>query len=155
MILRIFRQALLLGYIFLTICALSYTLGRKQVPGVKWPFVTHFYAMMAPFQNYTTSNAELVAEGYRNRTWERIDLTNYLPHSRGEIAIRTRMSSFNDKKSIYTAMAEKLQTMEAANGRVYSSIRIVWEKWPKSQYGFYEGHTPDDTTRSNVTQFNL
>jgi len=122
---------------------------------VQWPFVTHFYAMMAPFQSYTTTNAELVAEGLRSGRWERIDLTQYLPHSRGEIAIRTRMSSFNDKSPVYLEMAKKLQSMESANGRTYSSVRLVWEKWPKSQYGFYDGHTDTDTTRSSVVQFNL
>jgi len=110
---------------------------------------------MAPFQSYTTTNAELVAEGLRSGRWERIDLTQYLPHSRGEIAIRTRMSSFNDKSPVYLEMAKKLQSMESANGRTYSSVRLVWEKWPKSQYGFYDGHTDTDTTRSSVVQFNL
>jgi hypothetical protein len=151
MILRIFRQALLLGYIFLTICALCYTLGRKQIPGVKWPFVTHFYAMMAPFQNYTTQNAELVVEGYSGNTWQKIDLTQYLPHGRGEIAIRTRMSSFGDKKSVYKQMAHELYDLEKGQGRTYSHIRIVWEKWPKSQYGFYGNHNDEDVTRNTVT----
>ncbi len=153
MIVRIFRQALLLAYIFLTFCALCYTLFRAQIPGVQWPFVTHFYAMMAPFQNYTTHNVELVAEGY-NGTWERIDLTQYMPHSRGEIAIRSRMSSFNDKTAIYTTMAQKLLEKEMERGRTYSTVRILWEKWPKSQYGFYDGHTEEDTQRTMVTQYN-
>jgi len=152
MLLRILRQLLLLSYIFVTFCALYYTLARKQIPHVDWPIITHFYAMMAPFQNYTTENAELVAEGMvSDGTWHRIDLTQYFPHSRGEIAIRTRLSGFTDTQSRYRTMAKRLQELETVKGRQYSSVRLIWEKWPKSQYGFYAGHTQGKVIRNSIT----
>lgn len=151
MLLRVLRQALLLSYIFVTLCALCYTLTRKQIPHVDWPIVTHFYAMMAPFQNYITENVELVAEGESlDGTWKKIDLTQYFPHSRGEIAIRTRLSSFPNKQSRYLTMAKRVQELESAKGRTYRSVRLVWEKWPKSQYGFYAGRITERIIRNSI-----
>lgn len=153
MLKRVLTQAFLLTYIFLTFCALLYTLGRKQVPHVQWPFVTHFYAMMAPFQNYTTDNSELMAYGQLpNSTWEKVDLTEYFPHGRGEKAIRLRMSSFSNKKEKYLEIAQHILHDKNEEGKGYVSVRIQWEKWPKSQYDFYGNYERSQITKSVMAE---
>ena len=154
MLIRLLRQAFILVYIFLTICALVYTLSKKQVPHVKWPFVTHFYAMMAPFQNYTTDNAEMMIYGQdASGQWTKIDPTTYFPFGRGEYAIRIRMSSFGDKKSKYTEIARRILETENINGAQYTSVRMQWEKWPKSQYDFYGNYTADQVTKNVMAEY--
>ena len=148
MIARIARHLFLLVYIFLTICALLYTLGRKHVPHVPWPFVTHFYAMMAPFQHYLTYNVELTAYSkYADGTWEKINLQPYLPFGRGEAAIRMRMSSFHDKQEKYYALGHKVLLYERARGEDIVAVRVLWESWPKSQYSFYENYIEGKITK--------
>jgi len=153
-LIRIFRQAFILAYIFLTICALSYTLGRKQIPKVDWAYVTHFYAMMAPFQNYTKNNAELMIYGQdASRKWTKIDYKPYFPFSRGEYAIRIRLTSFRDKKPYYTEIARRILIAENANGKAYTSVRLQWEKWPKSQYDFYGNYTSNQVTNNVMAEY--
>lgn len=156
MLLRIVRQVFLLAYIFLTFCALTYTLTRKQIPHVPWPFVTHFYAMMAPFQNYITHNSELMIYGKNpDTTWTKIDPRSYFPFSRGEYAIRMRMSSFSNKKEKYEEIAKKILITENAYGADFTTVRLQWEKWPKSQYGFYTSYTPGNVTKSVAAEYKL
>ncbi|MBT4119969.1 MAG: hypothetical protein HOG89_00475 [Candidatus Peribacter sp.] len=154
MLIRLLRQAFILVYIFLTICALVYTLSKKQVPHVKWPFVTHFYAMMAPFQNYTTDNAEMMIYGQdASGHWTKIDYQTYFPFGRGEYAIRIRMTSFGDKKSKYTEIARRILEAENANGAQFTSVRMQWEKWPKSQYDFYGNYTAEQVTKNVMAEY--
>ena len=152
MLIRMLRQAFLLSYIFLTICSLLFTLGRKHVPGVPWPFVKHFYVMMAPFQNYTTHNAEIMAYGrVISGEWQKIDIKEYYPHSRGERAIRVRMSSFSDKLAKYEELAEYILQDQNMQGKSFGALKLQWEKWPKSQYDFYGNYTPDQTEITEIT----
>ena len=152
MLVSIIRQAFLAAYFFLTLCALCYTMGRVQLLNVPWPLYTHFYAMMAPFQNYITHNVELVAEGQTHAgTWERIDMVPYFPHSRGEYAIRSRLSSFSDKKRYYRVIAKKLIVLEAERGRPYTHVRLQWHKWKKHKDGFYGNYREDLIQKTTIT----
>lgn len=153
-IVRILRQAFILVYIFLTICALVYTMSKKQIPHIQWAYVTHFYAMMAPFQNYTTHNAEMMIYGQdRSSQWTKIDHKEYFPFGRGEYAIRIRMSSFGDKKAKYYEIAKRILEAENVHGAGYTSVRMQWEKWPKSQYDFYGNYTAEQVTKNVVTEY--
>ena len=135
-------------------CALVYTLSKKQIPRIQWPYVTHFYAMMAPFQNYTTDNAEMMIYGQdASGVWTKIDYSKYFPFGRGEYAIRIRMTSFSDKKSKYYEIARKILEAENANGARYTSVRMQWEKWPKSQYDFYGNYTADQVTKNVMAEY--
>ena len=126
------------------------------MPYVEWPFVTHFYVMMAPFQNYTTDNSELMIYGkLPSGVWEKIALNEYFPASRGEIAIRIRMSSFKDKKAKYAAIAKHILDEERRQGKEYVSVRAQWEKWPKSQYDFYGNYERDKISKSVMAEVSL
>lgn len=154
MVVRILRQAFILTYIFLTMCALVFTLSKKQVPHIKWPLVTHFYAMMAPFQNYTTDNAEMMIYGQdRNGLWNKIEYREYFPFGRGEYAIRMRMTSFGDKKAKYMEIARRILEAENAKGSGYTSVRMQWERWPKSQYDFYGNYTDKQVTKNVMAEY--
>lgn len=154
MLMRLLRQAFLLTYIFLSFCALSYTLARKQIPHVDWPMVTHFYAMMAPFQNYTTHNAQMMIYGKdAEDQWTKIAVEPYYPFWHGEYAIRIRMTSFTDKKAKYTEVSRRILEAENAKGHEYVSVRMQWEKWPKSQYAFYGNYTKDQITKNVVAEY--
>lgn len=153
MFVRIARQLFIVAYLFLTFCALLYTLARKQISWVQWPYVTHFYAMMAPFQNYTVDNVELMVYGkFANGQWEKIDITEYIPAGRGERAIRLRMSSFHDKRAKFKEMATHILRDKKKQGTNYTTVRIQWEKWPKSQYGFYGNYTAEKVTKTVMAE---
>ena len=120
---------------------------------MEWPFVTHFYAMMAPFQNYTTDNSEMMAYGkYPNGNWEKIDMTEYFPASRGEYAIRIRMSSFSDKRAKYREIARHILADKNKQGKGFVALRMQWEKWPKSQYDFYGNYERDKITKTVMAE---
>lgn len=151
---RLFRQLFLMTYLFLTIAALSYTLARKQIPHLPWPFVTHFYAMMAPFQNYVTENAELMIYGKNpDGSWTKIDYRAYFPFSRGEYAIRIRLSSFSDKKEKYMEIAKKIFITENAYGQDFTAVRLQWEKWPKSKDDFYGNYVAGQVTKNTMAEY--
>jgi hypothetical protein len=114
--------------------------------------------MMAPFQDYVENNSELIAEGQKSDgQWEKIVIAPYLPFSRGETAIRLRLSSFrgDEKQKRYTYMAQRILELESQNGRQFSAVRLLWENWPKSQYSFYENHTDDQVNRYDIATYNL
>jgi hypothetical protein len=110
---------------------------------------------MAPFQNYTTDNAELMIYGQdAQKQWTKIDHKTYFPFSRGEYAIRIRMTSFRDKRAKYHEIARRILLAENANGKHYTSVRLQWEKWPKSQYDFY-GNYSDKVTKNVMAEYFL
>lgn len=156
MIVRLLRQAFLLVYLFLTFCALVYTLSKKQIPHVAWPYVTHFYAMMAPFQTYVTYNSELMIYGKDvEGQWTKIPYTDYFPFSRGEYSIRSRMSSFSDRNAKYQEIAQKILLAENAKGNDYRTVRLQWEKWEKSPLDFYGNYVAGNVTKSTVAEYTL
>jgi len=62
----------ILAYLFLTLCAFSYTFSRRSPLPAQ--YVRYFYGMMAPYQGYTVTNFALIAEGQTSAgTIERID----------------------------------------------------------------------------------
>lgn len=153
---KVLLHIFLSAYIFLTTIAFIYTMSHKLVPGVPWPFVTHFYAMMAPFQNYTRHNAEVMAFGLtRQGAWEKISYKPYYPFERGETAIRIRMSSFADKTSKYRAFAKRIQELEALHGRVYQSVKLEWHKWEKSEFDYYGNYDPDSATKTHLARYDI
>lgn len=115
-----------------------YTMTKKYPPLIPWRLSRFSYGMMAPWQSYTITNTELVAEGRGvDGVWERIDLWPYFPYMRGERGIRETLRTFRGQRNQkYAAMADMLKEREAKNGKVYEEIRILWERWPKSVDGY-------------------
>lgn len=154
MLVRILRQAYLFWYLFFSACGLSYTLTRIVPFDLPWPLIEHHYAMMAPWQGYITHNVELVAEGLTTTDeWERIDMNQYFPHSRGERAIRDRLSSFSDKTSQYNVIAKRIWELERDAGQHWQAVQILWHKWPKSEHGFYVNHTEELLETTSVGRY--
>jgi len=112
--------------------------------------------MMAPFQSYRTNNLELMMYGQNAQgEWTKIDYQEYFPASRGEYAIRSRMSSFRNKKAKYKAMASKILKSENAKGMQYTTVRVQRETWPKSQYGFYTDYIAGKVTKEFMAEYTL
>ncbi|MCA9370659.1 MAG: hypothetical protein KC680_01715 [Candidatus Peregrinibacteria bacterium] len=154
MIIRLLRQAFLLTYIFLTFCGLMYTLFRVQLPHVPWPFVTHFYAMMAPFQNYVTDVSMVMIYGkHPDGSWEKIPYDRYFPFGLGEYSVRIRLSPIVEKREAYRKIAQHIFEHEKRSGADFTSIRLQWEMWPKSQYGLYENYTAEHVTKTFITEY--
>ncbi len=151
---RLGRHVFLLTYLVLTFCALYYTLGHQSVPRVPWPLITHFYAMMAPFQTYVTQNTELMIYGkYADGSWRKIDHETYFPFSRGEYAIRSRLSGVQDMEQKYEAIAAHILQEENRKGAGFVAVRIQWEQWPVSELSFYGHYDAEHVTKTFVTEF--
>ncbi len=138
----IFQHAVVVFYIAMTLAGLSYTLLRYSVPGVPWQIRRFSYGMMAPFQNYLTSNEELIAEGRLvGGDWQRIDIDPYFPFIRGEKAMRSYLVSFRNQgddiwPEKYRQLARSIQLLEADEGRQWESVKLGLEKWPMSTGGY-------------------
>jgi hypothetical protein len=138
-------------YLLLTACAFSFTLFRWSP--LPFPLVKFFYGMMAPYQDYSDRNADLVAEGQKaDGTWEHIDLLPYFPVSTGERTYRMYMQTARNRGSdiaeaSYERFRELLHERENARGRVYSDVRLAFEIWPASPAGFEALRLPTFTER--------
>lgn len=145
---RPLQHLVIVVYIASTLAGMSYALFRYTVPGVPRFFKQWSYGMMAPYQTYRVINEELVAEGRRGKTWERIDLGQYLPYVRGERAMRSYLVSFRAQgKDVwpekYREYAGKVQMLERLRGREWEEVRLHLEEWPMSPGGYeYLRHDP-------------
>ena len=136
-------QAILIGYIIVTISAFLYTLFRIQLPLVPWIFTRWSYMLMAPYQGYATYNEDIIAEGQLpDGTWETIDLSPYFPYTLGETNVRLRMRSFRylDNPDLFrekfTLTAQKLLALEQREKKI-TAIHLSYLRWPTPILGGY------------------
>lgn len=145
---RIALHAVILFYVAVTLDGFAYTMLRVHSSVLPWGIVRYAYAAMAPYQGFRPWNMDLVAEGLRDDSlWEAIDLLPYYPaFSRGQInvrqqllALRWRAQDTGDDALVdraFTSLAEMIREREAAQGRVYSRVRLTWVEWPVSPAGY-------------------
>lgn len=142
----------LLYFLFMTAYAFIYTMSRVQIfPFIPWVVLRYHYGMMAPYQGYSTDNADLLAEGLKEGAWQRIDLDPYYPMILGNRIMYRRLRSFSflepdvhQKK--YGELAKKLLEIENEKGERYESVRLTWQEWPMSVEGWDARRTPEETT---------
>lgn len=149
-----FRSVLLnfsiIGYLGLTICALSFTLFRSSPLPIS--VVSYFYGMIAPYQGYSEYSADLKAEGLKSDgAWEAIDLTKYFPVSMGERTYRMNMQTARNRgrsvaEAAYENLKIQLKEHEGERGHLYSDIRLTFDVWPTSPAGFAALRLPAFTT---------
>ncbi|TSC60805.1 MAG: hypothetical protein Greene041662_37 [Candidatus Peregrinibacteria bacterium Greene0416_62] len=138
-------------YLFVTANALAYTVFRKSL--LPTPIIRYFYGMMAPYQGYSTHNAELVAEGQKtDGAWEVIDLLPYFPGSIGERTFREFLLSHRAQgkeatRQGYEHLIEQIRIQEAHRGRTYSDIRLAFDTWPMAPDGYETLRLPAFTRR--------
>ena len=141
----------ILLYLICTFCAWTYTLFRWSP--VSPHIVRFFYGMMAPYQNYSLINVELIAEGQADDgIRKRIDLGPYFPESRGERAFRTflidfRVQGTENTRHAYRRLAEAIRAQEAARGRDCRTVELTFESWPVSPKGFSALRLPPFTAQ--------
>ena len=101
-------------------------------------------------QTYETANFELVAEGtLPNGSSKRIDLKPFFPSLRGEKSLHSAVAVLgNRKKYMLMRTAKSLFELENARGAGMQSVRLLWERWPKSKNGFMALHAPPDLSIS-------
>ena len=143
------RHVLVTLYLVFLTAGFLYSVFRVRVPLIPEVLFQLSYQAMAPYQNYSTQNFDLAAEGLRDDgTWEPINMDIYLPFAPGERLVRTKMSTFgmrgeDARKVAYRKWAEQIRSLEAADGRAYEHVRIWNEHWPVSPAGFaYLRHSP-------------
>lgn len=138
-----FRHTIIGAYLLVTVLAFVYTMTGWR-PGLIWPAVHFSYGMMAPYQGFETYAQELLVEGQDEAgEWQSIDMSLYWPFLRGERVVRGWLMSWQrayfqqDPLPHYRLMAEKLQRLEAEQGRTYQNLRMSWQTWPASPGGYY------------------
>jgi hypothetical protein len=142
----------------MTSYAFTFTMVRVQIPFIPWPLLRFHYGMMAPYQGYSMTNADLLAEGKRSDgSWERIDLAPYYPTIRGtQIMYRRLRSYFALGNAAHTDAYRKLALLllerEQRKGRTYEAIRLTWQQWPVSPLGFEAMRTEELTENVFITQ---
>ena len=154
---RILRQVVIAVYLLTTLLAFVYTMNRTYIPIIPKSILRWSYGAMAPFQNYSVNNSQLIAHGQLpDGTWENINLRSYYPHSRGESVTRQRLNSFMDNhEGKFTELAGQILNLENNKGSPYQAVRLTWEQWPKSHNGFEALHTDELTEHDFVAQFPL
>ena len=151
---RLFQHALILLFLLLTVAGFAYTMFRAQIPGLPWGIVRHHYNMMAPFQNYATTNRELMAFGrLPDGEWEQIDLSRYYPYSRGERRIRVALNTVPYGSEPFWNTARALYERETKQGKSYTAVRMVWETWDKSPFGYEFNRRFSSDDRSFIAQY--
>jgi hypothetical protein len=132
-------------YLVLTSAALLFTLFRLTPLGYWAMFPS--YTMMAPYQGYPRTYAELVAEGKTaSGDWEVIDLLPYFPGRPGERMVRQTMRFLPwlfDQATLRGAQrlfAERLLKSESLRGHDYAGIRLSVDSWPTSEDGWQVNH---------------
>jgi len=139
----ILQRLLLIYFLLMTTYAFAFTMTKVEwFPFIPWKVLRYHYGMMAPYQGYSTTNADLLAEGKKSDdTWEEIDLAPYYPMHRGSAIMYRRLRSFypeskelHQKK--YEELAALLKKHEGGRGRAYEAVRLTWIEWPTSIEGF-------------------
>ena len=151
------RQAIVIGYLGITLTALLYTLFRIQLPLVP-SFLMHFsYGMMAPYQGDNERNDDLYAEGeLPDGHRARIDLAPYFPYGFGERNVRMYLRSFSPDSARrhqgYVSLAEQLLVSERKLGTPYVSLKLYGETWPRSPAGFEALRVPAFVSRQFLAE---
>ncbi len=147
---RLISMGILL-YLFFTCSALSYTLFRWSP--VHPRIVRFFYGMMAPYQENSVNNIDIVAEGKTPQgTWMVIDLHPYFLKSPSERVFHALLLSFRTRgkqagQNAYDRLSAEIRRLEEERGREYSEVRLFFEEWPASPEGFSAQHIAVFTKR--------
>lgn len=147
---RLISMGILL-YLFFTCSALSYTLFRRSPLPPR--IIRFFYGMMAPYQQNSVENIDIVAEGKTaDGTWVTIHLDPYFLQSPSERVFQALLLSFRARgtqsaQSAYDRLAAAILAQEHARGRQYADIRLFFEQWPASPEGFSAQHIAAFTKR--------
>jgi hypothetical protein len=151
---RLLQHLAILTFLWFSAGGFFYTMTHRWPPFIPWRLAMMSYGMMGPWQGYTLNNSRIVARGLtKEGQWESIDLEAYFPFLRGETGIRMLLRPFrNQKRGKYRGLAQRLLELEANKGRTYSSVRLSWEKWPKSPLGFHARRTKPWLTETFLTQ---
>jgi hypothetical protein len=154
---RIFRHAILAGYLAVTGAALVFTLTGLRAD-LGWPLVHWSYGMMAPYQSDSEWNEDYRAEGLSaDGRWEEVSLDRYLPVGFGEQVTRRHLASFlaegiARQREKYTEQARILLMHERAGGKNYQALRVWFDLWPKSPAGYDFHRREPFLKRELVTQ---
>jgi len=139
---RVLTHTLIITYLFLTAYAFFFTMVRQKISIVPEGVLHFFYGMMAPYQGYTTYNFDLLAEGKNEEgQWETINLDPYYPMLLGHQVMYRRLRTFHyegeeESRHGYTKLAELLRKHEEEKGEIYTSVRLTWQTWPMSPFGW-------------------
>ena len=160
---RVALHLLVVSYLVVTLAALLFTLQRVVLP-VPQQFLLFSYSMMAPFQGYSRENDELKAEGkLSDGRWVPIDLGRYYPLHHGWESVRMRLRSFrvsddDDPRGVealrakYEELALLLLERERRHGRMWRSIRLVFEEWPLSTLSYEALRLPPFVEAERIIQ---
>ncbi len=139
---RAVRQTVVLAYLCVTALAFLYTMVRVRPPAMLWPVVRFSYGRMAPYQGDTETNEDLVLEGQLpDGRWEVIALEPYFPFGFGEANVRVYLRSFKARghdvlRAKYAELGLQILAREHEQGRTYTTLRLLWQEWPRSPAGF-------------------
>ena len=155
---KFFAHTLIASYIFITFFAALFAFTKKQVSPIPWQVLRYSYGMMEPFQGYSTTNVDLLAEGLNDKgEWKTIDLDPYYPMILGTQIMYRRLRSFSFlgeemHKQKYTELAELLLEREKRRGNQHPSIRLTWQEWPADPKGWDAKRASEDTINHFITQ---
>jgi hypothetical protein len=109
--------------------------------------------MMAPYQQNSVENIDIVAEGRTAQgTWVAINLYPYFLQSPSERVFQALLLSFRARgrqnaQSAYDRLAAAILVQEHSHGKQYTDIRLFFEQWPASPEGFSAQHIAAFTKR--------
>lgn len=154
---RIIGHTLVAAYLLITLSAFVFTLSRIEPPFGRAAMITSF-AMMAPFQGYSTEVIELSAEGRRaDGTRVDIDLSPYYPTTYGERLTRGYLNMFrvfyddNEGLIAYERISQLIREREYAKGNDFALVRTYWTVWPMSPDGLFALRKPPFVRKGMVT----
>jgi hypothetical protein len=153
---RVLQHGILWVYLLVTSGAFVLTMSKYEPPFPR-TLVHWSYGMMAPYQGDTSWNADFVYEGQLpDGTWEKINLDHYLPYEFGERNVRKFLRIYRGlgpagHRRKFREYATLLRDHEKAAGRVYGSIRVYFDTWPRSPAGYSFLYLPAFTTRELIT----
>ena len=142
---RLVLRTVAAAYLAVTAAAFVFTMTRISI--LPWPLFFYSYGMMAPYQTYTTYNADVVAEGRTSTgAWKTIDLSPYYPQIRGEANLRKFLlqsrwlrddpSYFSRLQERYTDLAWQVLLRAQGKGEDVLAVRLHWVEWPASPGGY-------------------
>lgn len=155
---KIIAHTFIACYVSVTLSAALFSFTKVNVTPIPWPVLRYSYGMMAPFQGYSTTNVDLLAEGLNDKDeWKTIDLDPYYPMILGTQIMYRRMRSFSFigedmHKQKYTELAELLLEREKHRGRTYEAIRLTWQEWPASPKAWDALRKESEITNHFITQ---
>ncbi|MBI5155993.1 hypothetical protein HZA45_01825 [Candidatus Peregrinibacteria bacterium] len=138
---RFLQHIIVLCYLLIAGASLLFTVLRFPIL-LRIPLMTFSYGMMAPYQGFNRSNVDLRAEGQDERgVWQRIDLAPYYPVEVGEAIARRHLFAFRAQgddaaRAAYADLARQLLIHESVQGYHWRRVRLFWDSWPVSAYGY-------------------